>query len=145
MPADVRPLPFALNAAGMSPGASSSLRELTTGLAHGDDAAWVQFHREHGPGIFRHLLAVTRGNHDLASEALQQAYLRIARHARPCDEAPVFAAWLRVVARSALNDCFRRRRSFRDMLRRHGTEVTEIDETGESADEARVATALDAS
>lgn len=97
--------------------ASSALRELTTGLSRGDDAAWAQFHREYGPGIFRRLLAATRGDHDLASEALQQTYLRIARHARPCDVAPMFAGWLRVVSQSALSDCRRRRSTFWDLLR----------------------------
>lgn len=94
------------------------LREFTTALAHGDDAAWTKFHREFGPRIFRQLLAATRGDHALASEALQQTYLRVARHARPCAEEAVFSAWLRTVARSALNDCFRRRRSFWAMLQR---------------------------
>ena len=91
---------------------ASPLRVLTAGLAAGNDEAWMQFHRDYGPGLFRWLLARTGGDHDLASEALQQTYLRIARHARPCDSAPMFESWLRTVARSALHDCFRRRQSF---------------------------------
>ncbi len=111
-----------LNAAGYparmeSTSAPSPLRDLTSGLARGDDIAWTEFHRDYGPGIFRQLLAATRGDHDLASEALQQTYLRIARHARPCDSAPMFAAWLRTVARSALHDCWRRQRTFWQLLR----------------------------
>jgi RNA polymerase sigma factor (sigma-70 family) len=94
------------------------LLALTTGLARGDDVAWAQFHREFGPGIFRQLLAATRGDHDLASEALQQTYLRVARHARPCEAEPMFNAWLRTVARTALSDCRRRRMSFWQMLQR---------------------------
>lgn len=94
------------------------LLELTRGLARGEDVAWSQFHRDYGPRIFRRLLAATRGDHDLASEALQQTYLRIARHARACDSEPMFEGWLRVVARSALHDCWRRRRSFWQMLQR---------------------------
>lgn len=95
---------------------------LTTGLARGDDAAWAQFHRDFGPRIFRQLLAATRGDHDLASEALQQTYLRIAGHARPCELEPVFLAWLRIVARTALSDCRRRRASFWQLLRRRHAE-----------------------
>jgi RNA polymerase sigma-70 factor (ECF subfamily) len=94
------------------------LLELTRGLERGDDEAWTRFHREYGPGIFRRLLAATRGDHDLANEALQQTYLRIARHARPCESEPMFEGWLRVVARSALHDCWRRRRSFWQLLQR---------------------------
>src|SRR5688572_31109907 len=98
--------------------ASPELLTLTTGLARGDDIAWSNFHREFGPRIFRQLLAATRGDHDLASEALQQTYLRIARHARPCDAEPMFNAWLRTVARTALSDCRRRRMSFWQLLQR---------------------------
>ena len=95
---------------------ATPLLKLTTGLARGDDASWQQFHREYGPGIFRQLLAATRGDHDLAGEALQQTYLRIARHARPCDSGAQFACWLRLAARSALSDCRRRQRSYFDSL-----------------------------
>lgn len=123
----------------------SPLRELTTALAHGVDAAWAQFHRDYGPRIFRQLLAATRGDHDLASEALQQTYLRIARHARPCDLEPMFLAWLRVVARSALSDCRRRRRTFWQMLRRRHDDPSEqhSDEASLAAEESLQA-ALDA-
>ena len=96
----------------------SRLRELTSALARGDDAAWAEFHRDYGPGLFRYLLGGTRGNYDLADEALQQTYLRIARYARPCDSAPAFGGWLRTLASSALNDCRRRRKSFLGLLTR---------------------------
>jgi RNA polymerase sigma factor (sigma-70 family) len=102
--------------------ASPAVLALTVGLARGDDSAWTTFHREYGPAIFRQLLAATRGDHDLASEALQQTYLRVARHARACDLEAMFLGWLRVVARSALSDCRRRRRSFWEMLRRRAQE-----------------------
>lgn len=106
-----------------SPAEASSLRQLTIALARGDDAAWMEFHRIYGPGIFRSLLGATRGNHDLASEALQLTYLRIARHARPCEIEGQFIAWTRLVARSALNDCFRRQRSFHGLLQRPAEEI----------------------
>jgi RNA polymerase sigma-70 factor (ECF subfamily) len=116
------------------PAPASVLRELTSGLARGDDAAWAQFHREHGPGIFRSLLAATRGDHDLASEALQQTYLRVARYAKPCDSAPMFAGWLRVVARTALSDCRRRRMSFWQMLRRRHEDPSGKERSEETED-----------
>jgi RNA polymerase sigma factor (sigma-70 family) len=125
--------------------ASPELLTLTSGLARGDDVAWSKFHREYGPGIFRHLLAATRGDHDLASEALQQTYLRVARHARPCDQAGMFAAWLRVVARTALSDCRRRRLSFWQLLRRRFDDPSERAESGDAntADD-RLQSALEA-
>lgn len=96
----------------------SRLRELTSALARGDDAVWTEFHRDYGPGLFRYLLGGTRGDYDLAAEALQQTYLRIARYARPCDSTTVFGGWLRTLASSALNDCRRRRKSFWGLLSR---------------------------
>lgn len=88
------------------------LREFAAALAHGDDDAWARFHREHGPEIFRYLLGGARGDYDLAADALQQTYLRVAKYARPCESAAEFAGWLRTLASSALNDCRRRRKSF---------------------------------
>lgn len=129
----------------MEPAAAPpALLELTAGLARGDDPAWAQFHRKYGPGIFRQLLAETRGDHDLASEALQQTYLRIARYARPCGSVPMFAGWLRVVARTALHDCRRRRRTFWDLLRNPDAAAEEPADLAGSANEAALASALDA-
>jgi hypothetical protein len=104
---------------------STGLHVLTTALARGDDEAWAVFHRDFGPSLFRQLIAATRGDHDLASEALQQTYLRIARHVRPCDSDTMFAAWLRTVARSALHDCLRKRRSFWQLLQRRHTDPSD--------------------
>ncbi len=124
--------------------ATSPLRELTVALARGDDAAWAEFHRDYGPGIFRHLLAETRGDHDLASEALQQTYLRLARYARPCEEAAMFGAWLRIVTRTALSDCRRRRWTFWERLRHRevGMEAESANVT-ETENEAALSAALD--
>jgi RNA polymerase sigma factor (sigma-70 family) len=114
-----------LNARMESVAPPSPLLALTDGLARGDDAVWMQFHREYGPALFRQLLAATRGDHDLASEALQQTYLRIARHVRRCDNAAQFQSWMRVVARTALSDCRRRRTSFWRLLSRWHQDPTE--------------------
>jgi RNA polymerase sigma-70 factor (ECF subfamily) len=121
---------------------SPELLRLTTALARGDDVAWSQFHREYGPAIFRQLLAATRGDHDLASEALQQTYLRVARHARPCESEAMFWGWLRLVARTALSDCRRRRRSFWDMLRRRAGEP-DVDPDTSAHEDQRLQAAID--
>lgn len=122
--------------------APPTLREFTAALGRGEDPAWERFHREFGPRLFRQLLAATRGDHALASEALQQAYLRVARHARPCEHETVFLAWLRTVARSALNDCYRRRRSFWAMLRRRHDDPSEQPDFAAESDD-RLLLALD--
>lgn len=121
----------------------SRLRELTAALARGDDPAWMEFHRDYGPGIFRYLLGGTRGDYDLAAEALQQTYLRVARYARPCESAAEFGGWLRTLASSALNDCRRRRRSF--WLRfGHATDDAGEVATNPTGSDAHVFVALDA-
>lgn len=96
------------------------LRDLTKSLASGDNSAWSHFHAEYGPWIFHQLLAASRGDHSLASEALQQTYLRVARYVRPCDSDLAFKAWLRRLANSALLDCWRRRAGFWRMLKKRG-------------------------
>jgi RNA polymerase sigma factor (sigma-70 family) len=105
---------------------AADLGRLTLALARGDDDAWLEFHRVYGPSIFRQLLALTRGDHDLAKDALQQTYLRVAKYVRPCDAEPMFKAWLRTVARSALLDCWRRHRSFTELLFRKRQEPAEL-------------------
>ncbi|MBC8012014.1 MAG: sigma-70 family RNA polymerase sigma factor [Burkholderiales bacterium] len=120
------------------------LERLTTGLARGDESAWVRFHVEHGPALFRRLLAATRGDADLAREALQLTYLRVARHARRSASPVEFATWLRLVARSALSDARRRRRSFFDLLRRREADpVPWLAEADDPATDQRLETALD--
>jgi RNA polymerase sigma factor (sigma-70 family) len=123
--------------------AGSPLLTLTAGLARGDDVAWLEFHRDHGPGIFRYLLAGTRGDYDLAAEALQQTYLRIARYSRPFDSAPIFAGWLRTLASSALNDCRRRRKSFWNRLHNSDVAAEEYPREASARDET-LSAALDA-
>jgi RNA polymerase sigma-70 factor (ECF subfamily) len=101
---------------------TSDLTQLTRALARGDNAAWLRFHREFGPVIFRQLLARTTGNYDVATEALQQVYLRVARAVRPCDSEPQFRAWLRLVTRSTLQDAWRRQGAFQRMRERFRAE-----------------------
>lgn len=118
----------------------TGLRGLTEAMARGEDAAWTQFNRAHGPPVFRQLLALTRGDHALAQEALQQTYLRVAKHVRPCETEAMFKGWLRTVARSALLDCWRRRRSFADLLFRHRQEPPEL---ADPSDDDRLIDELD--
>jgi RNA polymerase sigma-70 factor (ECF subfamily) len=109
-----------------SEASAAELRALTGAMVRGEDAAWARFHQDFGPAVFRQLLALTRGDHDLAKEALQQTYLRVARHVRPCEAEGMFRSWLRTVARTALHDCWRRRRSFADLLLRRHQEPPEL-------------------
>jgi RNA polymerase sigma factor (sigma-70 family) len=118
----------------------TKLKQLTAALACGDDHAWLKFHRSYGPAVFRQLLALTKGDEDLAKEALQQTYLRIAKHVRTCEVEAIFKGWRRTVARTALQDCWRRRRSFMGLLVRKHQEPLELPNS--SSDE-RLMEALD--
>lgn len=128
-PATAALLPSLIPAGQTSEAAAAALRELTDALVRGDDAAWSEFNETYGPAIFRQLLGQTRGDYALAQEALQQTYLRVARHVRACESEPMFRTWLRTVARTALLDCWRRRRSFTDLLFRRQQEPPELSET----------------
>jgi RNA polymerase sigma factor (sigma-70 family) len=106
--------------------AATELHRLTTAMARGDDDAWAEFNRIYGPAVFRQLLALTRGDHATAQEAQQLTYLRVAKFIRPCETEAMFRAWLRTVARTTLLDCWRRRRSFTDLLFRKRQEPPEL-------------------
>ena len=112
---------------------SPPLLDLTSKLAQGDDVACEKFHRDYGPALLRQLLASTRGDYDLASEALQQTYLRVARHARPCNDDVSFRAWLRIVGRTALSDCRRRRITFWQLITRRGNDPSDPAAADDSA------------
>ncbi|HLP10191.1 MAG TPA: RNA polymerase sigma factor [Opitutaceae bacterium] len=114
---------------------SRALHAMTTGMQQGSNAAWQQFHESCGPRLFRHLLAVTRGDAHLAAEALQHAYLRIGRHVRPCAEPLMWRSWTRRVATSALTDLQRREGRLAAFLRRWREEPLELAEEGVTVDD----------
>jgi RNA polymerase sigma factor (sigma-70 family) len=129
-PATVAVSPRLIPAESSREAAAGDLRGLTAAMARGEDAAWTEFNRVYGPAIFRQLLALTRGDDDLAKEALQHTYLRVAKHVRSCETEAMFRGWLRTVARTALQDCWRRRRSFTDLLFRRQQEPPELADPG---------------
>lgn len=115
-----------------------ALAAFTRALARGEDAAWREFHRTQGRKVFRYLLALTRGDPHRANEALQQTYLRVAKHVRVCDQPMQWEAWLRRVARTALADQRRGQGRFWRMLFRRAEEPAEAD--GDDAGEQAVET-----
>jgi RNA polymerase sigma factor (sigma-70 family) len=108
----------------------ADLAALTRALGRGEDAAWREFHGTQGRMLFRYLLALTGGDPHRANEALQQTYLRVAKHVRPCDQPVQWEAWLRRVARTALADQRRGQGRFWRMLFRRAEEPTEADGDG---------------
>lgn len=86
----------------------------TRGLAAGDDDAWRWFHHRYYVTLLRYA-AHRSGDVSAASDIVQQAYLRIARHARPFVAEKDFSNWLFCLVRCAASD-HTRHRSRRSLL-----------------------------
>ena len=83
--------------------AGRALAEWTRLLADGDDEAWRWFHARYYVTLLRYA-AHRSGDASAASEIVQRAYLRIARHAKPFAEERDFSGWLCCVVRCAAVD-----------------------------------------
>ena len=92
--------------------------ELTRRLAQGEEEAFREFHALYFGRLHRFLLVVARGDEAQAQEALQETFLRVARHARVFDSEEVFWSWLRAVARNAARDAGRKQRRYWSLLER---------------------------
>jgi len=92
--------------------------ELTSRLRAGDETAWREFHDAYCHRLLRYLLVVTRGDEDLARNALQSAFLRAVRHARRFDSEAALWSWLTVLAVSAVRDEHRKRQRYQGLLSR---------------------------
>jgi len=97
---------------------SSDVATLTGQMAGGDETAWREFDRRFFCRLLRYLLVLTGGRQEAAQEALQSAYLRVARHIRPFASEAVFWSWLTVVARTSLVDEQRKRARYFGLLDR---------------------------
>jgi RNA polymerase sigma factor (sigma-70 family) len=101
------------------PHALSATAALTVGLAGQDEAAFRQFHGEYFDRLFRYHLVVARGDEQIAREAVQETFIRVARHAKRFDDAHAFWCWLTVVAQSAAVDAGRRRQRYWALLKNY--------------------------
>lgn len=85
-----------------------TLADWTRMLAEGDDEAWRWFHAGYYIPLLRYA-AQRSGDVSAAGEIVQQAYLRIARHAKPFATEKDFSNWLFCVVRCAALDHTRHR------------------------------------
>jgi RNA polymerase sigma-70 factor (ECF subfamily) len=99
--------------------ADAEILRLTEALAAGRDEAFREFHDGYFDRLLRYLLVVTRGDEQAAYDALQETYIRVARHARAFNTEEKFWSWLTVLARSAAADGGRKRRSYWRLLTRY--------------------------
>jgi len=91
---------------------------LTGQMARGDEAAFHEFHALYFPRLLRYLLVVSRGQEDLAREALQLTFVRVARRVRKFESETAFWNWLAVLARNCAVDELRKRTRQQNLLAR---------------------------
>jgi len=89
---------------------------LTGGLAAGDEAAFREFHALYFHRLQRYLVVVAHGDEALARDALQETFVRVARHARRFDDEKAFWDWLAVLGRSSVADGGRKQSRYRRLL-----------------------------
>lgn len=94
------------------------LQALTVEMSRGDEAAFREFYRLYFNRLLRYLLVVSNGQEDIAREALQLAFVRVALHARRFDSESAFWKWLTVLARSSFVDEMRKRSRYQSLLAR---------------------------
>lgn len=97
---------------------TDTITALTRGLVAQDETAFREFHARYFDRLYQFLLVVTRGQEHEAQEAVQETMLRVARHARVCDDAEQFWCWLKAVARNAARDGGRKEGRYRSLLER---------------------------
>ncbi len=99
-------------------GPRDEVAQLTARLQAGEEAAWREFHATHQHRLLRYLLVVTRGDEDLARNALQSAFVRAVRHIRRFESEAALWSWLTVLAVSAVRDERRKHRRYLAFLDR---------------------------
>jgi len=97
---------------------TSAVALLTRRLATGEEEAFRQFQALYFDRLFRFLLVVARGDETQAREALQETFVRVARHPRVFECEDAFWNWLKAVGRNAARDAGRKQRRYSALLER---------------------------
>lgn len=97
---------------------SRDIRELTSALRRGDEAAFRWLHAEWNARLSRYCYALAGGDEALAGEIVQATYLRVLRHIRELPDENALWAWLICAARSASVDLRRRNSRYLHALAR---------------------------
>lgn len=106
---------------GLGTSSPSTTSRLTAGLAAGDEAAFRELHAVYFDRLFRYLLVILRGDQAAAKDALQETFLRVARHARKFNTEEELWGWLTVLARSSALDAGRKQSRYWSALKRFFT------------------------
>jgi len=89
---------------------------LTARMSRGDEAAFHEFYTLYFNRLLRYLFVVAGGQEEIAREALQLTFVRVARHVRKFDSETAFWNWLAVLARNCAVDELRKRNRRQNLL-----------------------------
>jgi RNA polymerase sigma-70 factor (ECF subfamily) len=96
----------------------TDVMRLTTTMSRGDEAAFHEFYNLYFNRLLRYLIVVTNGQEEIAREAVQLTFVRVARHVRKFDSETAFWNWLAVLARHCAVDELRKRNRRHNLLAR---------------------------
>jgi RNA polymerase sigma-70 factor (ECF subfamily) len=91
---------------------------LTDRMSRGEEAAFHEFYRLYFNRLLRYLFVVAGGREETAREAMQLAFVRVARHIRRFDSEAAFWNWLAMLARNCVMDELRKRNRYQSLLAR---------------------------
>ncbi len=89
---------------------------LSARMSRGDEAAFHEFYKLYFNRLLRFLFVVTGGQEEIAREALQLTFVRVARHVRQFDSEAAFWNWLAVLGRNCAVDELRKRKRHQSLL-----------------------------
>jgi RNA polymerase sigma-70 factor (ECF subfamily) len=96
----------------------ANVLRLTVRMSHGDETAFHEFYKLYFNRLLRYLIVVTNGREEIAREAVQAAFVRVARHVRKFDSETAFWNWLAMLARNCVVDEVRKRSRYQNLLAR---------------------------
>ena len=109
---------------------------LTARLSRGDEAAFHEFYKLYFNRLLRYLFVVAGGQEEIAREALQLTFVRVASHVRKFDSETAFWNWLAMLARNCAMDELRKRNRQQSLLARFFQQrPADVDLKGDEADE----------
>jgi len=122
-----RPLVAALQPEAVAGATVANLKELTKAIRRGDEAAFTRFYDLYSLRLYKHLLALAKGNEAEAREVLQTVVVKLAKGFKVFDEERRMWGWVCRLARNAYVDlCRARRRDQRLVpLEEHKPELAE--------------------
>jgi RNA polymerase sigma-70 factor, ECF subfamily len=113
--------------------AAINVTALTQAIRRGEAAAFAQLYDLYGFRIYKHLLAVAKGDELAAREVFQTVAITLARKIAACEDERALWAWLRRVARNAFIDyCRARQRDARFVPMEETESVAPAATTGEN-------------